>query len=157
MAHLHELIDFTVAAYLVHKSKVLFVHHKALQKWLPLGGHIELDEDPEQALFRELEEESGLDKQELFVMSDKPDYKSDEQRFLYTPNQLDIHKINETHWHIGMIYFIKALSDKVHLQKDEHNEIKWLSWKELHNPEYKLRTDLIYSAERALSLEKEYK
>src|SRR5256886_11095557 len=44
-----------------HKGKVLLIHHRKLDKWLPLGGHIELDEDPEQAALREAKEESGFD------------------------------------------------------------------------------------------------
>ena len=61
MAHIHEKIDFTVAIFVVHDAKVLIIHHRKLDKWLPLGGHIELDEDPEQAALREAREESGLD------------------------------------------------------------------------------------------------
>ena len=60
MAHIHELIDFTVAIFVVHEHKVLIIHHRKLDRWLPLGGHIELDEDPEQAALREAREESGL-------------------------------------------------------------------------------------------------
>ena len=61
MAHIHEKIDFTVAIFVVHDGKVLLIHHRRLDKWLPLGGHIELDEDPEIAALREAKEESGLD------------------------------------------------------------------------------------------------
>ena len=61
MPHIHEKIDFTVAIFVVHDGKVLLIHHRKLDKWLPLGGHIELDEDPEQAALREAKEESGLD------------------------------------------------------------------------------------------------
>ena len=61
MAHIHETIDFTVALFVVHNGKVLLVHHRNLNKWLPLGGHIELDEDPETAGLREAREESGLE------------------------------------------------------------------------------------------------
>ena len=46
MAHIHEKIDFTVAIFVVHDGKILLIHHRKLDKWLPLGGHIELDEDP---------------------------------------------------------------------------------------------------------------
>ena len=53
MAHIHEKIDFTVAIFVVQDGKLLLIHHRALNKWLPLGGHIELDEDPEQAALRE--------------------------------------------------------------------------------------------------------
>src|SRR5262249_19778557 len=61
MAHSHEKIDFTVAIFVVHEGRVLLVHHRKLNKWLPLGGHIELEEDPEQAALREAREESGFD------------------------------------------------------------------------------------------------
>ena len=61
MAHIHEKIDFTVAIFVVHDAKVLLILHRKLGKWLPLGGHIELDEDPEIAARREAKEESGLD------------------------------------------------------------------------------------------------
>ena len=61
MPHIHELIDFTVGVYIVHDSKVLLVHHKKFDKWLSVGGHIELHEDPEEALFREVKEETGLE------------------------------------------------------------------------------------------------
>ena len=47
MAHIHEKIDFTVAIFVVHDGKILLIHHRKLNKWLPLGGHIELDEEPE--------------------------------------------------------------------------------------------------------------
>ena len=53
MAHIHEKIDFTVAIFVVYDGKVLLIHHRKLDKWLPLGGHIELDEDPEMAALRE--------------------------------------------------------------------------------------------------------
>jgi ADP-ribose pyrophosphatase YjhB (NUDIX family) len=69
MPHMHELMDFTVEALVVHENRVLLIYHQQLHKWLPLGGHIELDEDPEQALFREITEESGL---EVDILSQKP-------------------------------------------------------------------------------------
>jgi len=41
MAHIHDRIDLTVAIFVVHADQVLLVHHRQLDKWLPLGGHIE--------------------------------------------------------------------------------------------------------------------
>ena len=69
MPHLHELYDFVVSAFIVHDDKVLLVHHPKYDKWIPMGGHVELDEDPETALFREIEEETGL---EVSILSSKP-------------------------------------------------------------------------------------
>jgi len=44
MAHIHDRIDFTAAIFVVHAEKVLLVHHRQLDRWLPLGGHIEPQE-----------------------------------------------------------------------------------------------------------------
>jgi len=104
MAHIHENIDFTVAIFVVHDGKVLLIHHRQLDKWLPLGGHIELDEDPEQAALREAKEESGLD---VELLGERPPTTSPGTRALIAPRFLDIHRINATHEHIGMIYWAR--------------------------------------------------
>lgn len=51
---------FTATAYLFHEGKTLLIYHGKLQKWLPPGGHIEVDELPHEAALRELLEETGL-------------------------------------------------------------------------------------------------
>ena len=56
MPHIHDLYDFVVSAFIVHKGKVLLIYHKRYHEWLPIGGHIELDEDPQEALYREIKE-----------------------------------------------------------------------------------------------------
>ena len=104
MAHIHEKIDFTVAIFVVHDGKILLIHHRQLDKWLPLGGHIELDEDPEQAALREAKEESGLD---VELLGERPPTTGPGTRALIPPRFLDIHRINETHEHIGMIYWAR--------------------------------------------------
>lgn len=157
MSHIHKFIDFTVVAYIVHKNKVLFIHHKELDRWLPIGGHIELDEEPEQALYREIEEETGLKRINITILSNKPNYKTPRQKFLYTPNLLDIHKINDNHKHIGIIYFVRSLTDKIKHAKDEHNQIKWLSRKDLKIKEYELGDEMFYMATKAIELEKSFK
>ncbi len=62
MAHIHEHYDFTVSAYVLHPTqpKIALHFHKKLFKWLQFGGHVELDEDPAQALTHELLEEAGF-------------------------------------------------------------------------------------------------
>lgn len=132
MAHIHEKIDFTVAIFVVHQSRVLVIHHKKLQKWLPLGGHIELDEDPEQAALRETKEESGID---VDLIGERPPTTGPGTRALIGPRFLDIHRINETHEHIGMIYFARPKNQNAAAQttlaQSEHNAIRWCTSKEL--------------------------
>ncbi len=128
MAHIHDKIDFTVAIFIVHEGKVLVIHHRKLDKWLPVGGHIELDENPEQAALREAREESGL---EVELIGERPPTTSLGTRALIGPRFLDIHRISDTHEHIGMIYWAKPKSGAVTLAGEEHHDIRWCSGKEL--------------------------
>jgi 8-oxo-dGTP pyrophosphatase MutT (NUDIX family) len=134
MAHIHEKIDFTVAIFVVHDGKILLIHHRKLDKWLPLGGHIELDEDPEQAALREAKEESGLD---VELLGERPPTTSPGTRALIAPRFLDIHRINATHEHIGLIYWARtkggsgAFAADPTLAIGEHHDIRWCSVEDL--------------------------
>src|SRR6266576_3548410 len=123
MAHIHERIDFTVAIFVVHDGKVLLIHHRQLDKWLPLGGHIELDEDPEIAALREAKEESGLD---VELIGERPPTTETGTRALIAPRFLDIHRITDTHQHIGMIYWARPIKGAHTLSPtEEHHDIRW--------------------------------
>src|SRR5271170_3095826 len=130
MAHIHEKIDFTVAIFVVRDAKVLLVLHRKLGKWLPLGGHIELEEDPEMAALREAKEESGL---EVELLGERPPTTGPGTRALIAPRFLDIHRINDTHEHIGMIYWARpklrdgATVAGIKLATAEHHDIRWIS------------------------------
>ncbi len=128
MPHLHEKIDFTVAIFIVHDRKVLVVHHRGLDKWLPVGGHIELDEDPETAALREAREESGL---EVELLGERAPTSGDGTRALIAPRFLDIHRITDTHQHIGMIYWARPKQGSLTLAPGEHHAIRWCSSEEL--------------------------
>jgi 8-oxo-dGTP pyrophosphatase MutT (NUDIX family) len=138
MPHIHEKIDFTVAIFVVHNAKVLLIHHRKLDKWLPLGGHIELDEDPEHAALREAREESGLD---VELIGERAPTTESGTRALITPRFLDIHRINDTHEHIGMIYWARPQrqptpnpskeGNHLSLALEEHHDIRWCSSVEL--------------------------
>jgi 8-oxo-dGTP pyrophosphatase MutT (NUDIX family) len=128
MAHIHEKIDFTVAIFVVHQSKVLLIHHRNLNKWLPLGGHIELDEDPETAALRETKEESGLD---VELLGERPPTTEPGTRALISPRFLDIHRITDTHEHIGMVYWARPRNGKLTLSAAEHHDIRWCSTQDL--------------------------
>src|ERR1035437_10061638 len=91
MAHIHEKIDFTVSIFVVQDGKILLIHHRNLNKWLPLGGHVELDEDPETAALREAKEESGL---EVELLGERPPTTEPGTRALITPRFMDIHRID---------------------------------------------------------------
>ena len=52
---------FTVSIFIVCKDKVLLHSHKKYGILLPIGGHLETNELPEEACIREAREETGLE------------------------------------------------------------------------------------------------
>jgi 8-oxo-dGTP pyrophosphatase MutT (NUDIX family) len=148
MPHIHPLIDFVIVAFIICQDKILLIFHSKLNKWLPVGGHIELDEDPEQALFREIKEETGLNN--IKILSGKPLINSRGTKFLYTPIFLDIHNISKTHKHIGLTYFVKAKNHKVKLAEREHKDIRWFSERDIDDKKWKLSPAVKFYAKEAL-------
>jgi ADP-ribose pyrophosphatase YjhB (NUDIX family) len=148
MPHIHEVYDFTVGVYIVHDKKVLLVNHPRYNMWAPIGGHIELHEDPEEALFREIAEETGL---KVVILSSKPSIQSKGTKPIFTPNYVDVHEANAPHKHINFTYFAKAQNENAQLST-EHTELKWFTQQELHEKNYGLSQAIIFYAEKALTL-----
>ena len=99
---------FTSTAFVVHEGRVALHWHPKVGAWLPPGGHIEDNEDPVQAVLREVEEETGL-VVELVPTADLLDLGCQEQ--VDPPFTIvieDIHDpVNGYHQHIDMIYFCR--------------------------------------------------
>lgn len=148
MPHIHEHYDFVVSFFIVHGDRVLLINHPRYGKWISPGGHIELDEDPEEALYREIAEETGL---EVEILSSKPDIQSPESKFMPTPSFMDVHEANLPHRHIALVYFGRSASAEVKLSA-EHLDYKWFSKEDLRLPEYKLTPAIIFYAEAALDV-----
>lgn len=147
MAHIHERIDFTVAVFVVQDARVLLVHHRRLNRWLPLGGHIELDEDPEQAARREAREESGLD---IELLGKRPPPTGAGTRALIAPRFLDLHRIHATHEHIGLIYWARPRGGTLTLAAAEQHDIRWVSAAELDPLQPPVSAAVQWYARRAL-------
>lgn len=147
MPHIHDLFDFVVTFYIVYGRKVLLVNHRLLKKWVPAGGHIELDENPDQALEREIWEETGLD---IEWPEKTPRGEPSETIPLYAPDYLDVHRFSEKHNHISLNYFLKAKSDAVRLAEKEHYDIRWFAEEDLDKPEFNLEPPIKFYAREAL-------
>jgi len=150
MPHSHEKIDFVVSAWIVYSGRVLLVFHKGQQTWLPIGGHIEPDEDPEEALYREVKEECGLDIEIIREKKNTGYPLESTTKLLPMPVYMDIHPINKTHRHVALEYFAKAKSDAVKLAKGEHDEIRWFSESELNESRYNILPAIKFFAKGAL-------
>lgn len=152
MPHIHEKYDFVVTPFIIFDDKVLLVNHPRYQQWIPMGGHIELDEDPEEALYREIKEETGL---EVEIMSKKPNIDSPGTKFLLKPHYLDVHDANPPHKHIALIYFAKAKSSAA-VKSDEHTEIKWFTETELNETKYKISKAIKFYSLEAIQVAKNW-
>jgi len=133
MAHINELIDYTVEVFIVYKDKVLFRFHDKYNIWLSVGGHIELDEDPNQAALREVKEEVGLD----VVLHDKLRpfvWDAENYKELIPPYFMNIHKVSDTHRHVTLNYFATADSDQVvESSHDKSGKWKWMTKEEIES------------------------
>lgn len=100
---------FTATGFVVDGSRTLLHWHKRLQQWMPPGGHIEADEDPVQAVLREIEEETGL-VTEVIPQREAAGFEYPEQLSPpYTILVEDIPGPEDPHKHIDMIYFCRLV------------------------------------------------
>ncbi|MDB5169095.1 MAG: hydrolase [Candidatus Saccharibacteria bacterium] len=150
MPHIHELYDFVNSVYIVHDNKVLLVNHPRYGLWIPIGGHIELDEHPDQTLVREVAEETGLT---VRFLGEKPDVPSRLGNFMTTPHYMHAHDANAPHRHIALVYFAVTDSNAFVLS-DEHTAAAWVSEAELTSEMYHLTEDVVFLSRKALKAAK---
>ncbi|MDP3957518.1 MAG: NUDIX domain-containing protein [bacterium] len=139
MPHIHTQpgeIDLCVNVYVVYKNKVLLRFHDKHKMWLMPGGHIELDEVPEDAAVREIKEEVGLDVKlwkgnQVNFPNILP--ASERYRELTPPILMNIHKINDEHRHIDLVYFATATTDIITEPNTQEKSggCRWLTKEEL--------------------------
>ena len=141
MPHIHTEpgeIDFVVNVYVVYRDKALLRFHEKHKMWLSPGGHVELNEAPEEAAQREVMEEVGIPvkiwsgNKEIFPIDDSL-VEVHQYQELTPPLLMNIHKITDTHRHISMAYFALAETDNI-VEPETHEKSGgciWLTKEEL--------------------------
>ena len=129
MNHMRK-IDLTVAGYIFNGDKLLLIHHKKLDKWLPVGGHIDLNETPDKALCREIKEEVNLDV-DVIGKSSVP-FVGNVVVNLALPFHTNVHSVGD-HDHYCLFYLcdVKDASQLQH--NDELKNTRWFSFEELYD------------------------
>lgn len=120
--------EITVSTIIVRKEKTLLHLHKSANKWLPLGGHIEPNELPDEAALREIKEESGL-KAVLYNSGEQIDMIDAKQ--LCRPVHILLEDIKEGHQHIDLVYYATADTFAVKPEDGEAQDLKWFSVDEI--------------------------
>jgi 8-oxo-dGTP pyrophosphatase MutT (NUDIX family) len=139
VAHIHsdDQYDFTASAVVVHDDKALLLFHKKQQMWLNPGGHIELDENIVEALYRELEEETGLTKDDTSLVLPYDDNLSfdrdpETNETQPVPFDIDIHQTTPGgHRHIDLSYIFVSKTAEVKLEEEGATDIKWFTVEEM--------------------------
>ena len=150
MPHIHTKpgqLDHAVEVFIVCNNKVLLRKHEKYHIWLGVGGHIELDEDPNQAAIREVKEEVGLDVTLHSVRSLPANSVNDIE--LIPPVFLNRHPINETHSHIAYIYIASSKGQNV-IPERETDEWHWLTKDEIEANQLDLQENIKFYALAAL-------
>jgi 8-oxo-dGTP pyrophosphatase MutT (NUDIX family) len=109
---------FTASLFIVdpHSGRLLLHHHRRLDRWLQMGGHVEGDEHPHAAALREGREESGLGDLELFGGI-----------FDVDVHAIPAAKDEPDHHHFDIRYLARTLMpDHVAIDRNESNDIAWV-------------------------------
>ena len=135
MPHIHTesgQIDFCSDMLIVHQNKILFRFHDKHGKWLVPGGHIELNETPQEAALREVKEEVGIDV-ELYVPDSYMGEHDSDGRNLLPPLFMHLHAITPEHSHISLYYAGRAKTCDIQepMGEEKSGGCVWLTKAEL--------------------------
>jgi 8-oxo-dGTP pyrophosphatase MutT (NUDIX family) len=130
--------------------KVLLTWNKNLQTWIPVGGHIDVGETPEEAIIREVAEETGFD----FKFLDEPHFENDGKLKIIKPYRIQIEDVPHHNKHMNFVFFGKCLSFKdSKTETDEQERLKWFSKEDLEKEEGMLESVKKTSLEAIKSFE----
>ena len=101
----------------------LLTHHRKLDRWLQLGGHIEDDLDILTAALREAREESGLD--EIHPVTDAI--------FDVDVHPIPARKQEPEHFHYDVRFLFQARRGDSLIISDESHDLRWFSIQDLRD------------------------
>jgi 8-oxo-dGTP pyrophosphatase MutT (NUDIX family) len=107
--------------------------HKKLAKLLAVGGHIELDETPWEAIVHEISEESGYNISDLTILQPKERITELGGAILHPyPLVINTHHVDDQHLHTDISYGFIAQSDpKESVQEGESLDLRWYTYADL--------------------------
>ena len=114
----------TVSGFVVHEGKVALHWHRKVALWLPAGGHIEANEDPVQAVLREVQEEFSLEA-EVLPLAPRVHYEEGPRQLEPPFTILTFAFPDPPHEHIDLVYFLRVTSGYPGTSYDPENPVVW--------------------------------
>ncbi len=126
--------EFTATVHILEGDRVLLIHHRKYNKWVPPGGHMEENEIPHEAAIREAKEETGLDIE--LISQDDVDFANSNAKTIPRPivmllEEIPPHGDKPYHQHIDMIFAGRPIRGSVTLNEEETHDIRWWTLEEL--------------------------
>jgi 8-oxo-dGTP pyrophosphatase MutT (NUDIX family) len=115
----------TVSGFVVHEGRVALHWHRKVGKWLPAGGHIEAGEDPVEAVRREVQEEFAIEA-EIMATAPRVEYHGGGPSQIEPPVAILEYEPEPGHFHVDLVYFLRALGGYPGVCHDPENPIHWL-------------------------------
>lgn len=124
-------LQIVVGAYIFSGDKLLLIHHRKLDKWLPVGGHIDRNETPDAAVIREAKEEVGLDVE--IIQTDATPECGNMNPKLAVPFHVNVHSVGD-HDHCCLFYVCKVKNEEIQMNNRELKNFQWFSKEDLNQP-----------------------
>ena len=122
--------DLVVTGYIFNEDKLLLIHHNKLNLWLPVGGHMEQNENMDEALRREVKEETNLEIE--FLQSAPIPLSGNTHTNLSNPFHVSMHSVGD-HDHCSLFYICKAKNiGSLSINKELKN-YKWVKQEDLND------------------------
>ncbi len=134
----------TGSAFITNKSKtkVLLTHHKKLNLWVQLGGHVDDGETVFEAAYREGIEESGLQTLQFH----------NQEIFDIDVHMIPARKQDKEHYHHDLRYLFFADENDPIIVSDESQDVKWIPLDMIH--QYTKETSLIRMVHKLQNIDK---
>ncbi|MFC6941584.1 NUDIX hydrolase [Salinirubellus sp. GCM10025818] len=149
---------FVATVYVVADGATCLHEHDRLGMWLPPGGHLDRDELPHEAAFRECREETGLD---VELVAPRGDLESETVRSIAEPQHflledIDVHPDGRvSHQHVDFVFYGRAGGREIDPDGDDEadpDEWEWFTPEELHERADDLPADVVEAGTRAIEM-----
>jgi len=139
--------------YLVNSNKeVLLTWNKNLQNWIPIGGHIEPGETAEDAIIREVAEETGFD----FEFLNKSEIETEGRVRVLKPLRIQTEEVPHHNHHMNIVFIGRCAKYSKDVTKtDEEEKLKWFSLSDLENEKSTILENVYKNSIEAIKLTSE--